>query len=97
MRNYNGGVLLTNKTGPEAVSIDLQSGQVKIDLTTVTNGQIVARGDGKVIDVDTGNTLPSGTYGSLTLINETTNSYFSIMLDYMQNKLLTVAKFIGLK
>ena len=46
MRNYNGGVTLTNKTGPEAVSIDLNSGQVVID-DTVTAGTIVLRGTGK--------------------------------------------------
>jgi len=46
MRNYNGGVTLTNKTGPESVSIDLASGQIIID-NTVTNGTIVLRGVGK--------------------------------------------------
>jgi len=77
VRNYNGGITLTNKTGPEAVSVDLASGQVKIDLTTVTNGEIVVRGDGKVIDAATGNWLPSGTYGSMTLVNETS---YGVML-----------------
>jgi len=71
VRNYNGGITLINKTGPEAVSIDLASGQVKIDLTTVTNGEIVVRGDGKVINAANGEWLPSGTYGGMTLINET--------------------------
>ena len=72
MRAYSGGVLLTNKTGSSSVSIDLISGQVKIDLTTVTNGQIVVRGNGKVIDATTGEWLSSGTYGSLQIVNETT-------------------------
>lgn len=70
LRGYAGGVRLENKTGPEAVSIDLRSGQVVIDLTTVTNGTIVVRGDGKVLD-QAGNALISGTYGSMTLVNET--------------------------
>lgn len=46
MRNYNGGIELRNKTGPESVTIDLASGQVIID-NTVTNGVIVLRGVGK--------------------------------------------------
>ena len=77
MRDYNGGILLTNKIGTEAVSIDLSSGQVKLDLdgnfgdAGVTNGTIVIRGSGKVIDATSGDYLPSGTYGSLTLLNET--------------------------
>jgi len=54
-----------------AVSIDLASGQVKLDLTTVTNGTIVVRGTGKLIDDATGLTIPSGTYGSLVIVNET--------------------------
>jgi len=77
LRDYNGGILLTNKTGPEAISVDLGAGQVKLDLdgsfgtAGLTNGTIVVRGDGKVIDATSGAYLPSGTYGGLTLLNET--------------------------
>lgn len=46
MRNYNGGIKIKNKTGPDKVSIDLNSGQVIID-NTVTAGTIVLRGIGK--------------------------------------------------
>ncbi len=80
MRNYNGGILLTNKTGSDKVSIDLNSGQVKLDLdgnfgiAGVTNGQIVVRGVGKCIDATSGEHLPSGTYGSLELINESVST-----------------------
>jgi hypothetical protein len=70
-------VKLTNKTGNSKVSIDLASGQVKIDLTTVTSGEIVVRGIGKVVEATTGDWLGSGTYGNVTLINETT---FGLML-----------------
>jgi hypothetical protein len=45
MRNYNGGITLTNKSGPESVSIDMNSGQVVLD-DTVTTGTIVMRGIG---------------------------------------------------
>jgi len=75
MRGYDGGIRLINKTGPESVSIDLAAGQVKIDLTTVTNGVVVCRGDGKVIDDDTGEYLVTGNYGSLFLLNETANPF----------------------
>lgn len=49
MRNYNGGIKLINKSGAEAVSIDLNSGQVILD-STITNGTIVIRGIGKLTD-----------------------------------------------
>jgi hypothetical protein len=71
MRDYVGGIKLINKTGTAAWSIDLDPGQCIIDLTTVTNGTIVVRGTGKVID-QLGNHLSSGTYGNLTLFNEAT-------------------------
>ena len=53
LRNYNGGIKLQNKTGPEDVSIDLNSGQIIID-STVTNGDIVCRGIGKLTDNSVG-------------------------------------------
>lgn len=72
LSNYNGGALLQNKSGSESSTINLQAGQVKVDLTTVTGGTIVVRGDGKVVDAaDETDFLLSGTYGSLTLENET--------------------------
>ena len=79
MRNYNGGILLTNKTGVDKVSIDLNSGQVKLDMTGefgdagITNGIIVVRGIGKVIEATTGEYLSTGYYGGLYLLNETMN------------------------
>lgn len=80
MRGLEGGILLTNKTGTEAISIDLQSGQVRIDTTTVTNGVIVIRGDGKCVDDATGEHIWSGTYGNLQIVNES-NSVQAI-IDY---------------
>lgn len=46
MRNYDGGITLTNKTGSESASLDFNSGQVIID-NTVTTGTIVLRGKGR--------------------------------------------------
>jgi len=73
IRNYNGGIALTNKSGDEDVSIDLNSGQVKLDLTTVTDGTIVIRGIGIVWDSNTGDNIPTGQYGDLTVVNEAIN------------------------
>jgi len=53
LRNYNGGIKLINKNGSEKVSIDLNSGQVILD-STVTNGDIVIRGIGKLTDNSVG-------------------------------------------
>lgn len=72
MRGYSGGIQLRNKTGPESVSIDLQSGKVILE-NTVVAGTIVVRGDGKLTDIN-GNHLFSGTWnGGVTIINETTS------------------------
>jgi hypothetical protein len=93
MRNYSGGIKLTNKTGPESVSIDLDPGQCVIDLSTVTNGQIVVRGVGKLSDHN-GDRLYSGTYGSLTVVADDLVNPKNIA---KSGKILTVAKFLGLK
>lgn len=76
IRNYNGGIKLIQKTGSGAVSIDLGSGQVILDSSCIA-GQVVVRGDGKVVD-EVGTELFSGTInGSLNLINETTSGHLS--------------------
>jgi len=69
IRNYNGGLKITNKTGPEAISVDLNSGQIILD-STVTNGELVFRGVGKVIDTN-GNYIYTGNWNGATIINET--------------------------
>lgn len=58
MRGYMGGIQLINKTGAAAVSIDLVSGQVKLE-NTVTDGEIVVRGVGKLTDNSVGATVDS--------------------------------------
>lgn len=58
LRNYNGGIKLINKSGPEAVSIDLNSGQIILD-STITGGEIVCRGVGKLTDNSNGATVYS--------------------------------------
>lgn len=58
LRNYNGGIRLINKSGPEAVSIDMNSGQIILE-NTVTSGTIVCRGVGALTDNSAGATVLS--------------------------------------
>jgi hypothetical protein len=74
VRNYNGTLKLINKTGPESISIDLNSGNISLDMTTVTGGKISVRGVGYLLDYNTKLQIPSGTYGDLEIINETVNT-----------------------
>jgi hypothetical protein len=53
VRDYSGGIKLTNKTGTDACSIDMSSGQVIVD-STVTTGEITIRGICKITDNSTG-------------------------------------------
>jgi hypothetical protein len=69
IRGYNGGVKIIDLTGGGDSSIDLNSGQVIVD-SSCTNGTLVVRGNGKVVD-ENGVHMNSGTYnGALTLVNE---------------------------
>lgn len=52
LRNYHGGIKITNKTGSDPVSMDLMGGQVLID-DTVTTGDLTLRGVGKWTNEDT--------------------------------------------
>lgn len=74
LRDYNGGILLRNYNGSDSHSVDLSSGQVKLDTATITSGTFVVRGVGKLVD-ELGNVIPTGMWnGGVTIINET-NSY----------------------
>ena len=69
LRNYNGGITLRNKTGTDSVSIDLNSGQVILE-PTITNGDIVVRGVGKLTDNSDGATVYSEDFLSPSNIAE---------------------------
>jgi cytoskeletal protein CcmA (bactofilin family) len=56
VRNYNGSISIQNKTGSQSAVFDLNSGKVIID-NTVTNGTIVVRGVGSLIDNSTGSAV----------------------------------------
>ncbi len=65
LRNYNGGIKLTNKDGLESISVDLNSGQIKLT-DTITNGDIVLRGVG---------TLTEDYSNGANVINQLLNTY----------------------
>jgi hypothetical protein len=56
MRGYSGGIELINKTGSEAVTLDIDQGQIILD-STVTGGTIVCRGNAKLTDNSVGATV----------------------------------------
>lgn len=72
MRRYVGSIAVMNKTGPgDIAEINLDPGIVYIDLTTCTEGSIMVQGKGKVLDMNSGDEILSGTYGNLTVMNYT--------------------------
>jgi len=74
LRDYSGGALLTNYNGTDSHSIDLSSGQIKLDTATITSGTFIVRGVGKLID-ELGNSIPTGTWnGGVTIVNELINT-----------------------
>jgi hypothetical protein len=56
MRDYNGGIRIINKTGSDFCSFDIASGKIEL-ASTVTNGELVIRGSGKLVDESTGTTV----------------------------------------
>jgi len=53
IRNYNGDLGIKNLSGMDGISIDLNSGSVTLD-NTITNGSIIIRGVGNVVDNSNG-------------------------------------------
>lgn len=113
MKQFNGSILITNKSGPEPVTIDLASGEVILS-ATVLNGTITVRGDGKLVDVN-GVSIPSGVWNGVVIIeNETSrdpkftgDSVWGYLTtdatavgtigEHILKKLLSFKQFIGLK
>ena len=103
MRNYAGGIELTNKSGTDDVSIDLSSGQVTLD-STITNGTIVVRGTGNLTDNSIGATvitdgllnqheISSAVWDDLIADHQSAGSFG----EFIVRRLLTVAKFFSLR
>ncbi len=79
MRNYSGGITLTNKTGLDAVSLDMVTGRIVLD-STVGAGIIQCRGVARLDDVSTG----------ATVINELLDpTVVKVIEQILRNKLIT--------
>ena len=104
MRNYSGGIQLINKTGADNISVDLNSGQVKVE-ATVTAGTIVVRGSGELTDNSTGTAvvnsdgllnkaaISAATWDALIANHTVAGSFGS----FIARRLLTTAKFFALR
>jgi len=94
IRGYKGGIQLDNYSGVGSSSLDLDSGQIKLNPANITSGIFVVRGVGKLIDSSTGDRIPSGTWnGGVTIINELVDSkdIKDTLLVSRQIKALTIA------
>lgn len=72
LRNYNGGIRLINKTGSASASIDLNAGQVVLE-STVTAGNVIVRGVGKLTNNATGTAIVDSNYlvqGTMSLAQQ---------------------------
>lgn len=103
MRDWQGGVQLNNLTaGGDNISIDMSSGRVIID-TTVTDGLIYIRGIATVEDNGSGSVDTSGLLNQTTIAaaiwNALTATYSAAgsFGEFVGRRLLTVAKFFGLR
>tara|TARA_B110000503_G_scaffold48841_1_gene79309 strand:- start:306 stop:1697 length:1392 start_codon:yes stop_codon:yes gene_type:complete len=72
MRDYNGGITLTNKTGVDDVSIDMASGHILLS-SSITAGTLVLRGLGKLSDLSIGAVVNSDDLINKALLTEITN------------------------
>ena len=91
MRNYNGGIQLINKSGAENVSLDINSGHVKLS-SSITNGDIVIRGIGKITDDSIGATVYSDDFIRGQYLTELYESEFGKEILSFVNKVWTKYK-----
>lgn len=103
VQGYYGGLKIINKSGSEHIRIDLGSGEVILD-STITNGTITIRGIGTLTNNSTGTIInDTGLISRETITNSTWNTPTSshttpgTIGEKINKKLLTTAKFIGLK
>ncbi len=102
LRNWSGGIEVQNKTGADAVSIDLISGQIILD-STVTAGTIRVAGTGKLTDNSTATVDDTGLVNNANVAAAVWNALvatYSAAGSFGQQvgrKLLTVGRFLGLR
>lgn len=61
IRGYDGKLSISNKNQPQQVTIDLDAGQIILD-NTVTNGTIIIRGVGELINNSTGSVIVNDSF-----------------------------------
>lgn len=106
LRNYHGGIGIQNATGSGDISLDMSSGIVHIDNTNTDPAVITIRGVCEINDTSgsnvvndatvttrIGNSVPDLVWDVATSSHTNTGTFGA----FMQSKLLTVAKFLGLK
>lgn len=71
IKRYSGELLIKNHNGPEDIMLDLFSAVVTLD-STLTNGDIVVRGLGEVVD-NNGDPIASGNYNGTNVILKAIN------------------------
>jgi len=77
LRDYHGGIKITNKTGIEPISLDISSGQVKLG-ADVTNGIIVCRGIGRITEnLSSGATIIDQMVNDVNFSNSNWNTLLS--------------------
>ena len=102
-REWTGPMTLINKTGPERTSIDMLSGAIIIESSCVA-GEIVIRGHGEItdnsgagctvsVDVMTVQGVVDGVWNEAKTSHEISGSFGEML----GKKVLTLAKFLGLK
>jgi hypothetical protein len=99
-RRYAGGLALTNFNNPAGtMTLDLMGSEVSINSTNCTEGVIVARGVGKLVD-ESGNVIPNGSItinGNLFISNRLINadqvsSATAIWTDIEKDEVLAYSK-----
>lgn len=99
IRDYNGGIKIDNFNQGMAASIDMASGQIKFG-TGVTSGTIICRGVGAITeDLSAGATITNQLLNPYTIWEEPISNHTSsgTFGYHVGNKLLTLAKWLGLK
>lgn len=77
VRDYHGGLGIKNRSGQDAISIDMSSGQVILD-NTITAGEMTIRGVCKVVDNTTGT---ANVYNETLSPTTITNATWSANMD----------------
>jgi hypothetical protein len=97
-RRYAGGLAITNFNNVSGtMTLDLMGGEVSLNSANCTDGVVVTRGVGKLID-ENGADIPTGTWNGITIVNKLTNGDVGGSLTVDQStQLAELHKLRGLK